>query len=228
MRTVTKRICEKFPTTFLPGDKICDSRRKMSTVSEIPQEPVKLPDQSVNSPVKYLEHSFNSPDFSETESSTESITTSPVKEFEASVAAQAREHTNEYLRDMGLTPITKRKLQSRKYQKQKVEAITTMLQKAGISEKTSDEDEIVAQLKEKFVIANRSEKILILTVLPQSWSIRKIQSEFCASNFTVRKAKSLVAEHSILSTPNPKPGRSLPQTTRDVVVNFMIMMRTAG
>ena len=93
---------------------------------------------------------------------------------------------------------------------------------AGIDEKTSDDGEIIAQLKEKFRTANilRSEKVQILTVLPKSWSIRKIQTELGASNFTVRKAKALVAASGILTTPNPKPGRSLPQKTQDLVINF--------
>ena len=208
LRTVTKSICEKFPS-ILPGDKICDScRKKLSTVSEIPQEQVELLDQSISSL-----------DFLETNYSSESTSPSPVKQFHASVAQQSRKRANKYLRDVGVTPITKRKLQSRKYQK-KMETITRMLQMSGIDEKTSDDGEIIAQLKDKFHTANRSEKVQILTVLPQSWSIRKIQNEFGASNFTVRKAKALVAASGILTTPNPKPGRTLPQTTQDLVVNF--------
>ena len=48
----------------------------------------------------------------------------------------------------------------------------------------------------------------------------KIQSEFGAPNLTVTKPKALVAANGILATPNPKPGRSLPQETQDLVVNF--------
>ena len=73
---------------------------------------------------------------------------------------------------------------------------------AGIDEKTSDDGENIAQLKEKFRTANKSEKVQILTVLPHSWSICKIKTEFGASNFTVRKTK---ATSGILTTPNPKP-----------------------
>ena len=60
----------------------------------------------------------------------------------------------------------------------------------------------------------------MLTIVPKSWSLRKIESEFGASNFMPRKAKQLVREKGILSTPNPKPGRSLPQTSIEVVVHF--------
>ena len=204
LRTVTKRICEKFPSV-LPGDKICDScRKKLSTVSKIPQQ--------VDVSTTYT---CSSPDLPDCSSES-----SPEKKYEAAIAEESREKTNEYLNNIGMTPITKRKLQSKKYQKSKVETITQMLQKVGIDEKTSDDGEIVTQLKEKFSTANRSEKVQILTVLPRSWSIRKIQTEFGASNFTVRKAKALVASSGILTTPNPKPGRSLPQVTRELVSNF--------
>lgn len=55
------------------------------------------------------------------------------------------------------------------------------------------ENEIISQLKEKFSqTTSRSEKMLILTVLPQSWTIRKIQTEFRVSNYMARSAKKLV------------------------------------
>ena len=92
---------------------------------------------------------------------------------------------------------------------------------AGIDEKTSDDGENIAQLKEKFRTANKSEKVQILTVLPHSWSICKIKTEFGVSNFTVRKAKALVATSGILTTPNPKPGRSLPQKNSESCCKFL-------
>ena len=60
---------------------------------------------------------------------------------------------------------------------------------------------MVRQLKEKLSTAEQSEKIQSLTVLPKSWSIRKIQLEFGTSNFMARKAKELVRKKGILSSP---------------------------
>ena len=73
--------------------------------------------------------------------------------------------------------------------------------------------------------ASRSEQIQILTIMPKSWSIRNIQTEFGASNFAARQAKALVKEKCILSTLNPKPGRILPENTVDTVVSFMKVMK---
>ena len=105
---------------------------------------------------------------------------------------------------------------------QKIKKITTILESATLSEeREDDEGEIIKQLKEKFhCTINKSEKVQILTVLPKSWSIRKIEKEFGAPNFMARKAKKLVLEKGILSTPNPKPGRSLAQHIVDLVTEF--------
>ena len=42
---------------------------------------------------------------------------------------------------------------------------------------------MIQQLKERFVSCElSSQKVQVLTVLPKSWSIRKIEQEFSASN----------------------------------------------
>ena len=52
------------------------------------------------------------------------------------------------------------------------------------------ECEVIGQLKEKFnSTVKRSEKVRILTILPKSWSVRKIMKEFGASNKMARQAK---------------------------------------
>ena len=50
--------------------------------------------------------------------------------------------------------------------------------------------DIIAQLKEKFkCLVNRSEKVKLLTILPKSWSVRKIMREFGVPDYMVRQAK---------------------------------------
>lgn len=78
-----------------------------------------------------------------------------------------------------------------------------------------------ARSKEKFHSApENSVKVQVLTVLPKSWSISKIQAEFGASNFMARRAKQLVKERGVLSSPDPRPGRTIPQETSDLIVGF--------
>ena len=208
LRTVPKSVCEKFPS-ILPGDKICDNcRKQLAVMNETAQKHTEQP------PELDQFQDLLSLDFSSLSLSDKSAPPSPARQLQSSIARDSRDKVK---RDVGETPITKRKLRARKYQKQKVEAITQMLQVAGFDEKITDDGEIVAQLKEKFCTATKSEKIQILTILPKSWSIRRIQAEFGVSDFTARKVKALVRDEGILSTPNR---RSLQQTTVDLVINF--------
>lgn len=77
-------------------------------------------------------------------------------------------------------------------------------------QKDHTENEIIRQLKEKFSqTTSRSEKMLILTVLLQSRTTKKIQTEFGVSNYMARSAKNLVKQKGILTTPNPRPSRAV-------------------
>ena len=74
-------------------------------------------------------------------------------------------------------------------------------------------DEMILQLKVMFEMSvKRSEQMQVLTLLPSSWSARKIQDEFGVAKFMARAAKKLAKEKGVLSTPNPKPGRSVAET----------------
>ena len=63
-------------------------------------------------------------------------------------------------------------------------------------------------------------KVQILTILPKSWPIRKIQSEFGAANYMAQKAKDLVREKGVFATPNPKLGHLIAPKTADLVRGF--------
>jgi len=199
-------MCKK--GSILRGEKICDDCRK-----RLAKESLLVADTGIPTPP--------SPDF---DSLSHDIPDSPAVDKALQLHEDKSKSlvlVNQCLDMFGQTPLTKSKLRSKHYSKQKVEKVTTMMQNLVVSDPQSKDDgEIVQQLKEKFAFASRSEKVQILTVLPKSWSIRKVQTEFGAANYMVRKAKQLVEEKGILATPNPKPGHTLPQTTIDIVTNF--------
>ena len=199
LRPVTKWMCRKVPS-IIEGSKICDDCRKKI--------------------VKFV------PELSDSASDTEFESTSPACSDEKPYTDPSISVSllNQYLHDVGDTPITKRRMKSKKYSKQKVERMVRSMERMMISDTKDDistDGEIIEQLKQKFhSTVKRSEKVQILTILPCSWSIRKIQAEFGVSNYMARKAKELVAEKGVLSTPNPKPGHSLPSETVDLITNF--------
>ena len=129
---------------------------------------------------------------------------------------------NMCLADIGETPYSHIKPRGKKYSRQKVEKITEALKRTIISRETIDDgSEMIQQLKEKFQSTpQRSEELQILTVLPKSWSLKKIQQEFGVSNHMARTSKDLVKEKGVLSLPGPKPGPSLPPETVDIVHAF--------
>lgn len=65
-------------------------------------------------------------------------------------------------------------------------------------------------------------KTMILTIAPTSWSENKLTEEFGTSRRQARKAKQLVNQFGILSSPNPRGGRKLPAETENLVKDFYL------
>lgn len=188
------------------GMKICDKCRKKI---------------SNEKPIQEITEVENNPG---TSSQDETVFTDP---------ETAVDYLNKSLELIGESPIKKKKLGVSSYGMKKLEKVKSTLEKQLIPDKSmcsSDdlqnkgnevESEIIEQLKLKFSqTTKRSEKITILTILPQSWSCKKIEEEFGVSNYMARTVKRLVSEKGILSTPNPKPGKTLNENTAQLIKDF--------
>ena len=87
--------------------------------------------------------------------------------------------------------------------------------------KARDFEEMIGQLKDKFSTSDsRSEKVQVLSVLPKSWQIRKIERECKITNYMAHSAKKLVNEKGVLSTPNPKLGKKISEEIVEKVRMF--------
>ena len=76
-------------------------------------------------------------------------------------------------------------------------------------------------LQEKYKSTqSKSEKIVILTVFVAQLSNRKVMREFNCSYRLVSQAKEVLITKGVLSTPNPKKGKSLPVHVKDMVKEF--------
>ncbi len=205
---------------MIPGKKLCSTCRKV-----IP----KLKDADTGTPhdeEAFLDEPFeNRP----TQSST------PDKPFESPEMDIAI--VNESLSGIGESPVQSKKLTSlKRYSEEKLDRITgAFRKKLRIDPQITDHaemqrielkykrdyDEIITQLKGKFQSCERrSDQMQVLTVLPQSWSIRQMQDEFGISNYMARATKKLVEEKGILSTPNPKPGRAITDEVTTKIKEF--------
>lgn len=107
-------------------------------------------------------------------------------------ASEAASSLNMYLAEIGETPYSQGRASSKSYSRQKVKT-TEALQRTVITGTPIDDGtEMIQQLKEE--TRKRSEQVQVLTVLPKSWSVKKIQQEFGVSEYLARQSKKLVEE----------------------------------
>ena len=66
----------------------------------------------------------------------------------------------------------------------------------------------------------RSEKIQLLTLVPNSWSFNDIVKYFWVTDYMVRSARSLLTTDGICSKPPTRKGRSLSDETNKIIINF--------
>ena len=136
---------------------------------------------------------------------------------------------NKVLGIVGISPFRrKRRVWNQTYVGEKLQRVGDVLKKkvlfaTGHEERETQDDgsEMIKQLKEKFAVASsRSEKLTILTILPKSWSVAKMMSEFGVTKYMASSAKKLVENKGVLSSPNSKAGKTLTQDTLELVKDF--------
>lgn len=139
---------------------------------------------------------------------------------------------NEILPQIDVTAIDSEKIdRSRSYCRKKCDEISTNLAAKifdittpGVREvaKENCEQEIVNQLKEKFAETTKKEqKIKILSVLPRSWSARKISKEFSTTVYLPLLTKKLVEENGIMCGPKKRIGtKTIDEKTVKCVKEF--------
>lgn len=213
------------------GDRLCTAcRKRISTLPQTTEDALAMELSTDTLSESEGEFEFGVSDANETIRASAAVQAFVSPEHELSLL-------NSSLHMIEESPLVKRKINTRvNYVKDKVSRIHTSVKRkielitgSALDEEelmeeedsASSQTEIIDQLKEKFKLCMKtSEKVQILTVLPKSWSIRKIENEFETSNYLVRKAKRLVEEKGVLSTPNPKAGKSLSKKIVDDIKNM--------
>ncbi|GBM10093.1 hypothetical protein AVEN_230362-1 [Araneus ventricosus] len=103
---------------------------------------------------------------------------------------------NTSLQELGESPIDKRKVKSKHYATSKVKKNSSSMKRKlfvtaenSSSENDNEIDESILQnLKSNFLSStSRTKKPMLLTCLPENWSVRKIMSEFNTSKYIVRQ-----------------------------------------
>ena len=86
------------------------------------------------------------------------------------------------------------------------------------SSKCNDLYKLVGLIKEKLLVSSWNEKVKLLTLTPESWTIEKTMKEFEVSKYLVKKARSLKKELGILAETKAKTDKVLPQETVTTVL----------
>lgn len=205
LRTVSEWMCKLF--SEMPNiAKVCDSCRKQLGVLKNEQEGQCSSSQDVSN---------------DTESKCE-------KDPPFISQSDVVQSLNTSLQELGESPVDTKKTKVKKYSKKKIQKISSAIKRKIFDETESSESDsevssetVLSNLKAKFTSSNnRKTKLMILTCLPESWSIRKIMREFNAPNYMVRHAKKLLKVKGILSSPDQKPGKSLSAETAQTIQLF--------
>lgn len=135
---------------------------------------------------------------------------------------------NKCLTVLGLESVDNKKISTEKYKEELVKKVKDKLSqkfsracKSDVSLWDSDCEEMINQLKEAF---HKSEdygfKIKILSVLPHSWSISKIQETFNAPVSIVRRMKTLVNQQGLLPSRQPRVRQGLSVKVQEEILQF--------
>jgi len=85
---------------------------------------------------------------------------------------------------------------------------------------SSDLDILINLIKETYKVSSKQKKIQLLTLAPESWTIRKTAEEFGATEYLVRKARQLKNQYGILPEPQVKTGKPLSSETIKLAIDF--------
>ena len=86
--------------------------------------------------------------------------------------------------------------------------------------KAEELDRLHAAMKEKLVTASNTEKLQILTLVPDSWSRKYCSEYFGVSEYLIRSAREQRQRKEILAQPSLKKGKTMAQETIDLVHAF--------
>ncbi|KAK3924629.1 Spike glycoprotein [Frankliniella fusca] len=145
------------------------------------------------------------------------------------------EKLNDFLSTQNMSPLNKRQAKrSTGYRESKLakihETVQEVIEKVGEADVIIDKEkqyleEILQQLLDKFAkVSTRQEKVNIISILPQSWSVDKIVSIFAAFNVShkfVRGVKDLVkSEGGIFPTVHQRAKTGVAQVVVDTILKF--------
>ena len=131
------------------------------------------------------------------------------------------EMVNDVLEKLEISTIKKKALADNKVIEKKIGEIGDAIRrKLKIDQTPSVADIVMDQFKQEFDTMDKQNQYRVLTSMPKESSIHFLKNTFGVTEHKAKRAKQIQKENGIFSTPNPKPGRRLPEATIVKVQEF--------
>lgn len=125
------------------------------------------------------------------------------------------------LKTLNMNAIDESKLRNKWYQANVFEKLKMKLLGEVFTNVSDYQNEIIEQIKGKFgELTEKSEKLKLLSVLPQSWSANKMHNEIGVTKHIAKRIKKLVRKKGIFFNADKKIGRHIGSETIENVINF--------
>ena len=209
LKTISMNLSNTNPTVLIPGKKLCISCYSLLKSSKA--NDIKLPAVDSES-TNVTDGDFTDPTFfmEQLNSSCDALDLSPVKVSKVSC---------------------NRKLQYMKRKVQKMNAAISTKAAAAIGAESLNEIQnvnncadctcLMEKLLNKFVTTTSfKQKVQILTLVPESWTIEQTVTYFSTTKYLVKKARKLVQLEGPLSTSSARKSFKVPYDTIQKVIDF--------
>lgn len=121
---------------------------------------------------------------------------------------------NDVLEKLEISKISKKAVADKKVIEKKIDEVGDAIRRKLKTDQTLSVGDIVMnQMKEEFNTMDKNNQYRVLTAMPRESSLEFLKNTFGVTESQAKRAKKIQAEQGILSTPNPKPGRRLPEET---------------
>ena len=131
------------------------------------------------------------------------------------------ELVNEVLKKLKIDEISKKAATNKNLIEKKIDEVGEVIRDKLKTELTvSAGDIVISQMQNKFKTLDKNDQYRVLTSMPYDSSVEFLKKTFGITDHQAKRAKVVQAEHGIMSTPAPKPGRRIPDETINKVKLF--------
>ena len=122
------------------------------------------------------------------------------------------ETVNEVLKKLKISKISEKAIDDNKLIEKKIVEVGKVIRsKLKTSLSLSVGDKVMNMMTDNFSTMDKDDQYRVLTVMPQDSTVEFLKKTFKITEHQAKRSKVIQAEKGVFSTPNPKPGRRIPE-----------------